>query len=717
MQTTRTPYSVSFMATVLLLLLFACHSTIANAAVALGATRVIYPANQKQVLLPVTNNDPASVYLIQSWIENAGDQKDTQFVITPPLFSMQGKKENTLRIINATNHQLPGDRESLFWVNVKAIPAMEKDQKNENTLQLAIISRIKMFYRPTHLAMAPEEAPAMLRFRRSGSKLTLINPTPYFITVTNMKAGNSNLPNTMVPPKGEVSVDIPHADTRYALAMGEYRSGNNLQSTPKFVQASLMHGLKGNWTPYGGMQIAEDYQAFNLGIGKDLGLFGAFSFDITQANTTLADDTRHSGQSVKFVYSKSFYQTGTNIQVAGYRYSTQGFYNLSDSAYSRMSGYTVKPPTGDTSEQTLFIDYFNLFYSKRGQEQISISQQLGNYGTTFFSASRQSYWNTSRSDQQISFGLNVPFGDITTSLNYSYSNNIWQNDRDHLLAFTLNVPFSHWMRTDSQSAFHNSNASYSMSNDLKGGMTNLSGVYGTLLPDNNLNYSVQVGNTQGGNTSSGTSGYSSLNYRGAYGNTNVGYSRSGDSSQIYYGMSGGIIAHADGITFGQPLGDTMVLVKAPGADNVKIENQTGIHTDWRGYAILPFATEYRENRVALNANSLADNVELDETVVTVIPTHGAIARATFNAQIGGKVLMTLKYGNKSVPFGAIVTHGENKNGSIVAENGQVYLTGLPQSGKLQVSWGKDKNSNCIVDYKLPVVSPGTLLNQQTAICR
>ncbi|EOU5985542.1 fimbria/pilus outer membrane usher protein [Escherichia coli] len=459
------------------------------------------------------------------------------------------------------------------------------------------------------------------------------------------------------------------------------------------------------------------YVPFNLGIGKDLGLFGAFSFDITQANTTLADGTRHSGQSVKSVYSKSFYQTGTNIQVAGYRYSTQGFYNLSDSAYSRMSGYTVKPPTGDTNEQTQFIDYFNLFYSKRGQEQISISQQLGNYGTTFFSASRQSYWNTSRSDQQISFGLNVPFGDITTSLNYSYSNNIWQNDRDHLLAFTLNVPFSHWMRTDSQSAFRNSNASYSMSNELKGGMTNLSGVYGTLLPDNNLNYSVQVGNTHGGNTSSGTSGYSSLNYRGAYGNTNVGYSRSGDSSQIYYGMSGGIIAHADGITFGQPLGDTMVLVKAPGADNVKIENQTGIHTDWRGYAILPFATEYRENRVALNANSLADNVELNETVVTVIPTHGAIARATFNAQIGGKVLMTLKYGNKSVPFGAIVTHGENKNGSIVAENGQVYLTGLPQSGQLQVSWGKDKNSNCIVEYKLPEVSPGTLLNQQTAICR
>lgn len=220
MQTTRTPYSVSFMATVLLLFLFACHSTIANAAVALGATRVIYPANQKQVLLPVTNNDPASVYLIQSWIENAGDQKDTQFVITPPLFSMQGKKENTLRIINATNHQLPGDRESLFWVNVKAIPAMEKDQKNENTLQLAIISRIKMFYRPTHLAMAPEEAPAMLRFRRSGSILTLINPTPYFITVTNMKAGNSKFGIYLLLMAGKVFAFSCNVDGGSSIGAG-----------------------------------------------------------------------------------------------------------------------------------------------------------------------------------------------------------------------------------------------------------------------------------------------------------------------------------------------------------------------------------------------------------------------------------------------------------------------------------------------------------------
>ncbi len=64
---------------------------------------------------------------------------------------------------------------SLLW---------KKDQKNENTLQLAIISRIKNVLSPHASGNGTEEAPAMLRFRRSGSKLTLINPTPYFITVT-----------------------------------------------------------------------------------------------------------------------------------------------------------------------------------------------------------------------------------------------------------------------------------------------------------------------------------------------------------------------------------------------------------------------------------------------------------------------------------------------------------------------------------------------------
>ncbi|HFE1837135.1 TPA: molecular chaperone [Klebsiella pneumoniae] len=183
----------------------------AQASVGLGATRVIYPGGSKQVQLPVTNNDEKKTFLIQSWIENEEGKKDGRFVITPPLFSMKGKKENTLRIIDATNNQLPKDRESLFWLNVKAIPSMDKEQanKSQNTLQLAIVIRIKLYYRPANLELAPEHAAEKLTFSRAGSSLTLNNPTPYYLTVTELSAGGRPLENALVPPFGSASVKIP----------------------------------------------------------------------------------------------------------------------------------------------------------------------------------------------------------------------------------------------------------------------------------------------------------------------------------------------------------------------------------------------------------------------------------------------------------------------------------------------------------------------------
>ncbi|MGO2304677.1 MAG: fimbria/pilus periplasmic chaperone [Providencia sp.] len=195
--------------TALLILLCSSISTQVYAGIALGATRVIYPADQKQVQLAVTNNDEKSVFLIQSWVENINGEKDSQFAITPPLFSMKGKKENTLRIIDATNNQLPKDRESLFWLNVKAIPAMDKAKLNENTLQLAIISRIKLYYRPTGLSIAPDKVADELRFKRQTKLLTIINPTPYYATVTELNVGSVKLENTLVPPFGEASISIP----------------------------------------------------------------------------------------------------------------------------------------------------------------------------------------------------------------------------------------------------------------------------------------------------------------------------------------------------------------------------------------------------------------------------------------------------------------------------------------------------------------------------
>ncbi|MEJ5074470.1 type 1 fimbria chaperone FimC [Enterobacter ludwigii] len=177
--------------------------------IALGATRVIYPADAKQTSLALSNSNKQERYLINAWIENATGQKEKTFVITPPLFVSEPNSENTLRIIYA-GPALATDRESLFYLNVKAIPSMDKNNgENNNVLQLAILSRIKLFVRPNKLETQPGQALDTLAFTRSGSAISINNPSPYFITLVNLQLGGKKLDNVMVAPKTSATVTLP----------------------------------------------------------------------------------------------------------------------------------------------------------------------------------------------------------------------------------------------------------------------------------------------------------------------------------------------------------------------------------------------------------------------------------------------------------------------------------------------------------------------------
>ncbi|NMD82952.1 fimbria/pilus outer membrane usher protein, partial [Klebsiella sp. DNRA6] len=201
-------------------------------------------------------------------------------------------------------------------------------------------------------------------------------------------------------PYSSVPVLQREGHTRYAATAGEYRSGSGQQDKPKFFQSTLLHGLPAGWTAYGGTQLANRYRAFNLGVGKNMGLFGALSLDVTQANATLPDDSTHQGQSVRFLYNKSLADTGTNIQLVGYRYSTRGYFSFADTTYSRMKGYSIDTQDGPLQVKPVYSDYHNLAYSKRGKVQVSITQQLGRTATFYLSGSHQTYWGTGKADEQ-----------------------------------------------------------------------------------------------------------------------------------------------------------------------------------------------------------------------------------------------------------------------------------------------------------------------------
>lgn len=200
--------SMKTVGAVLVLIATLMHLGVACASgISLGATRVIYPEHAKATSLPVANSSPDTRFLVQSWIEDKNGKKTTDFIITPPLFVSKSKSENALRIMYV-GKPLPTDRESVYWLSVKSIPEIDTDKtEGKNTLQLAILTRIKIFVRPEKLDSSVNDAPGLLRFKRSGQSLIISNPTPFYINIVKLSVGGAPLANTMVPPKGEVRVE------------------------------------------------------------------------------------------------------------------------------------------------------------------------------------------------------------------------------------------------------------------------------------------------------------------------------------------------------------------------------------------------------------------------------------------------------------------------------------------------------------------------------
>lgn len=176
--------------------------------VTVGGTRLIYNGGKKEASLSVTSTD-TNPYLIQSWAEtqNAGAEK-APFIVTPPLFRLEGNEQNLLRIVR-TGGNLPEDRESLYWLNIKAIPAGSK-KEGANTLQIAVKTSIKLIYRPQGLKGVPEDVTNKLTWTQSGTRLTVNNPTPFVMNFQQIKVGGREIKDiTYVLPMSQASFTTP----------------------------------------------------------------------------------------------------------------------------------------------------------------------------------------------------------------------------------------------------------------------------------------------------------------------------------------------------------------------------------------------------------------------------------------------------------------------------------------------------------------------------
>lgn len=181
------------------------------AGIQIGRTRIVYNADKKEISLPLVNKDQALPWLVQSWTVTEDGKTRGPFIITPPLFRLDPQKEQSLRIAwNGT--ALPDDRETIFYMNIRTIPATAKEDSDKNVMRLIYKTRLKLFWRPGHLKGTPDDACKNLRFTRRNSMLLIVNDGAYYTTFDSLHVGNRSLDKAdMVAPASTTSVELPNA--------------------------------------------------------------------------------------------------------------------------------------------------------------------------------------------------------------------------------------------------------------------------------------------------------------------------------------------------------------------------------------------------------------------------------------------------------------------------------------------------------------------------
>lgn len=505
--------------------------------------------------------------------------------------------------------------------------------------------------------------------------------------------------STFTVPFSAVPDSMRPGVSRYNAVVGRARDYGDTQNL--FGDFTYERGISNSFTGNLGLRIADDYQAILAG-GVWSHWLGAFGLNTTWSHAQIDDNQSQSGWRVQASYSRTFDYTGTNVALAGYRYSTEGYRELSDVLGERAS-------KKHGSNNVFKSDTLN----QRNQFTAMINQSLGDYGSLYLSGSVMDYYDNQSRNTQLQVGYSNSWKNISYNLAISRQQSVYRNQIDmdgseqgrsrsylgnteNLITLTFSIPLSFGGRDNYIST--------SLSHADSSGNSGQTSVSGMLDDAGTLNYSVYAGYQQNRESQAGSTKNwgANLQKNSAFGTLNGSYSASSDYTQWGVGGRGATVIHRGGITLGPYLSETFGLVEAKGAKGALVKNGQGARIDSNGYAIVPSLTPYRYNTISLDPKGINKHTELKSTQSRVIPYAGAAVKASFDTLSGYGVLIKAKInGTEALPMGASVLDDQN---NVVGMSGQaslIYARVRERQGILTVKWGDSPQEMCRVSYVLP----------------
>jgi len=446
---------------------------------------------------------------------------------------------------------------------------------------------------------------------------------------------------------------------RYKMAVGRPTTFDRHSQGDLFATGEFSWGISNGWSLFSGSLNSQAYNAFAIGIGRDLLALGAISFDISRSIAKLPGRERLSGDSYRVNYSKRFDDYDSQIQFAGYRFSERDYMSMSDFLTAKEFGQRQ----GNSKEM------YTVSLNKNFRE-IQLSAYL-NY-------SHQTYWDRAPSDRyNLMLTKTVDF-DAIKNVNISLSayRNLYNNARDDGAYLSVSMPWG-----------NGANIGYSLSHN-NNETVNRATYYDRI--DNKTSYQLSAGSARQGGT-----GSAYITHQGdkARITGNASYFHN-NYTAFGLGAQGGFTITPNGADMHQVsgLGNSRLLIDTDGVKDIPIKGRSGSVTSNNfGKVVISDVSSYYRNKVKIDVNKLPDNAEVTDSVVQATLTEGAIGYRKFDVLSGRKMIIAIRLADGSYPpFGAQISNERGQNTGIMDENGQAYVSGIKANEVMVIKWAGDQ---------------------------
>ena len=550
------------------------------------------------------------------------------------------------------------------------------------------------------------ETNATVEIRQNGYLLssTPVSPGPFVIDDLYPSGSNGELEITIIEaggrrrvtrqPFGALPMMVRAGALRYHAAAGYYDSSYTTQDKPAIFAGTAAWGVRENLTVFGGLQASSGFEGINVGAAVNT-FWGAISSDITHSRSR-SQGSSLDGQSIRMLYNKTFTRTNTNFTVAGYRYSSEGYRTLQNHLDDKASAslYSLYPYAG-TRMRTSF--------------NISVYQNLGQrYGSVYFSASDQTYWNLDGNRRTLQTGYGNTFGRVSYNLSVSHTSDMstsnftaagYRSGSDTRAMLTLSAPLGSGQYAPLATASYSGGNSQTSSLGV--------GINGAIPGDRDLYYSLYANKYEDVSTSASLSG------RLPAAAFNVSASQGKGYQSANLSANGVAVVHGGGVNFGHSVGETFGLVHIADTRNVGL--QGGGRTGSNGYGIVPYLSPYARNQVSVDTRQTDSDIEIEQTSLHVVPRRGAVPVIAFKGATGRRIQFEIVASNGiAVPLAASVEDAEGHQLGVTDVKGRAMVFLQQDTGVLHAKWSRDV---CIADYTLPQRDPARAYQRVKVTCQ